>query len=176
MRQYVRHTHMHARTHTHTHTHTHTRARANAHTLPLFLFLSLSLSRTHTHTQTHMHRFTVIPCTSVAGLQVQCPRGTGWTYPEVQGRAGIDVAVLVGETLHDLAPAFPMAVHRVMTPRLVRVFQCGISVFQCGISGCISGSKDTSYISSSKDTSLVVKTHISCGISGYISGILISFN
>ena len=79
------------------------------------------------------------------------------------------MAVLVGETLHDLAPAFPMAVHRVMTPRLVRVFQCGIS-------GCISGSKDTSYISSSNDTSLVVKTHISCGISGYISGILISFN
>ena len=62
-------------------------------------------------------RFTVIPCTAVAGLEVQSPGGTGWTYPEVQGRAGVDVAVLVGETLHDLAPIFPMAVHRVMTPR-----------------------------------------------------------
>jgi hypothetical protein len=63
-------------------------------------------------------RFTVIPCTAVAGLEVQSPGGEGWTYPEVQGRAGVDVAVLVGETLHDLAPIFPMAVHRVMTPRL----------------------------------------------------------
>ena len=67
-------------------------------------------------------RFTVIPCTAVAGLEVQSPGGTGWTYPEVQGRAGVDVAVLVGETLHDLAPIFPMAVHRVMTPRFFLIF------------------------------------------------------
>ena len=58
----------------------------------------------------------------MAGLEVQSPGGAGWTYPEVQGRAGVDVAVLVGESLHDLAPIFPMAVHRVMTPRFFNFF------------------------------------------------------
>lgn len=63
--------------------------------------------------------FTVIPCASVAGIEVLTPEG--WCSPETNGRPGIDVAILSGDFLQGLSKRaggdeYPAANHRVVRP------------------------------------------------------------
>ena len=59
--------------------------------------------------------FTVIPCAAVPGMEVL--RSDGWCQPEVQGRSGIDVAVLSGDFLQSLSKwEYESATHRVLRP------------------------------------------------------------
>jgi len=63
--------------------------------------------------------FTVIPCASVAGIEVLTP--DGWCSPETNGRPGIDVAILSGDFLQGLSKKaggdeYPAANHRVVRP------------------------------------------------------------
>ena len=62
---------------------------------------------------------TVIPCASVAGIEVLTP--DGWCSPETNGRPGIDVAILSGDFLQGLSKKaggdeYPAANHRVVRP------------------------------------------------------------
>jgi hypothetical protein len=63
--------------------------------------------------------FTVIPCASVAGIEVLTP--DGWSSPETNGRPGMDVAILSGDFLQGLSKKaggdeYPAANHRVVRP------------------------------------------------------------
>ena len=62
---------------------------------------------------------TVIPCASVAGIEVLTP--DGWSSPETNGRPGMDVAILSGDFLQGLSKKaggdeYPAANHRVVRP------------------------------------------------------------